>query len=296
MTLTKRLLVRDSIEKLGNDIDSLSQIFFRELFRIDMNLKRVFPGNVVFLNRKFANMMATFKNTKYLEKISASIEKMGQRHLLNYGVQIDYFEPAQLALLKALKTYFGDDFSSELEDAWISVYWETADIMKRAMQEADRRLSRRAAYDEICYDLELLREVGGEPGIRRVHQRFYDVMFDEPWLGQFFYGKSKEALINKQTHFMTAAFGGENKYSGDTPAFVHMHMFITDEMSDLRQKILRQAILDEGFSESVAERWLKVDDSFRESIVKGSVDECVMKCRGQIPVVAKKPLSYKPKW
>lgn len=289
----KRQLVKESIERIGNDIDEVSQLFFRELFKIDMRLKRVFPGNVVFLNRKFSNMFASFKNTKHLEKIIPSIEKMGERHLLRYGVQVEHFDPAQKALIAALRNYFGDAFSAELEDAWNSVFEETAAIMKRAMKEEDRRESKRPEYDEVGYDMQLYAEVSGEQGIRRVHQRFYDVMFDEPWLGQFFYGKSKEALINKQTQFMVAAFGGPNHYIGDTPAFVHMHMFITDEMSDLRQQILRQAILDEEFSESVAERWLKVDDAFRESIVKLSVDECVMKCRGQIPVVAKKPLSYK---
>jgi len=114
-------------------------------------------------------------------------------------------------------------------------------------------------------------------------------MFDHPWLEQFFYGKSKEALIRKQTQFMVAAFGGENHYRGDTPAFIHMHMYITDEIADVRQEILKQAILDEGLSEDIAQRWLKVDGSFRRGIVKKSVDECVLKCFGQMPVVAKKP-------
>jgi hypothetical protein len=138
----------------------------------------------------------------------------------------------------------------------------------------------------------LLNAVQGAEGIRKVHQRFYDVLFDEPWLGKFFYGKAKDVLVDKQTQFMVAAFGGESLYKGDTPAFVHMHMYITDEMSDLRQQILRQAIIAEGHSGSIADRWLKVDDSFRASIVKTSVDECVLKCVGQMPVVAQKPANY----
>lgn len=191
MSVAKRLLVKDSIEKIGNDIDEVSLLFFRELFKIDIRLKRVFPGNVVFLNRKFSNMFATFKNTKHLEKIIPSIEKMGERHLLKYGVQIEYFDPAKQALLAALKNYFGDAFDAELEEAWGSVFDETAEIMKRAMLETDRRESKRPDYDESGYDRKLFSDVNGEEGIRRVHRRFYDVMFDEPWLGQFFYGKSK---------------------------------------------------------------------------------------------------------
>lgn len=297
MSNKQRLLVQKNIESLGDSINTLSQIFYRELFHLDIKLKSVFHGNVIFLNRKFSNMLGTFKNIEHLEKISASVGKMGERHLIKYSAKVEHFGIMQKALLLALKDYFGASFTNELENAWIHVFQEVSDIMKRAMDEVGQQLIKQPDegnidYDVKGYDANLLSEVKGEEGVFKVHQRFYDVMFDEPWLGKFFYGKSKESLIIKQTQFMVAAFGGVNNYMGDTPAFVHMHMYVTDEMSDIRQKILKQAILNEGFSDSVAERWLKVDDSFRESIVKTSIDECVMKCQGQMPVKANKPLYY----
>lgn len=107
--------------------------------------------------------------------------------------------------------------------------------------------------------------------------------------GYFFGGKHRDVLREKQTQFMVAAFGGPNRYVGDTPAFVHMHMYIAEDMSDLRERMLRQEILDEGLGEQIADRWLKVDRAFRHGIVKKSVDECVMKCPGQRPIVARKP-------
>ena len=88
---------------------------------------------------------------------------------------------------------------------------------------------------------------------------------------------------------MVGAFGGPNAYMGDTPAFVHMHMYITDEMADLREEILKKTILDEGLDEPIADRWLEVDNAFREGIVKKSIDACVMKCPGQVPLTAIKP-------
>jgi truncated hemoglobin YjbI len=135
------------------------------------------------------------------------------------------------------------------------------------MASAERRAEARPLYDESTYDPDLLAEIGGEEGAYRVHERFYEVMFNHPWLGQFFFGKSEEVLVRKQTQFMVAAFNGPNRYTGDTPAFVHMHMFITDGMADLREQILRQAI------------------------VKKTIDECVLKCVGQVPVTADKPLN-----
>lgn len=288
---SQRLLVKNCIDDIADSREALSRLFFRELFRLDINLKKVLPGNTVFLNRKFFNMLAALQNVKYLENIAESVVKLGERHLLRYGAQIGHFDTLKQALLAALGEHLGDRFTPELQAAWNGVFDEVAAVMKQAMTAAERRAETRPLYDESTYDPDLLAEIGGEEGVYRVHERFYEVMFNHPWLGQFFFGKSEEVLIRKQTQFMVAAFNGPNRYTGDTPAFVHMHMFITDEMADLREQILRQAILDEGLSASVADRWLKVDQSFRPAIVKKSIDECVLKCVGQVPVTAEKPLN-----
>ncbi len=294
MTTTSRLLVKNSIDALGNEAkEKLSRLFYRELFHIDINFKKIFPGNIVFLNRKFFNMLASLQNAKHLESISDSVGKLGERHILKYGAQIEHFATMRQALLSALKIHLGEGFTPELKSAWNDVFDEVANVMSQAMKSVDRREIRREIRDDSAYDTGLYEEIGGQETVTRVHQRFYDVMFDHPWLGQFFFGKSKPSLILKQTLFMVAAFNGPNNYTGDTPAFVHMHMFITDEMADLRERILRKAILDEGLSESIADRWVKVDQSFRQGIVKKSIDECVLKCRGQIPVTATKPYGYK---
>lgn len=289
MKIANRLLVKNCIDEIAGGKEELSRLFYRELFHLDINFKKVFPGNIVFLNRKFFNMLAALQNVKYLENIAESVVKLGERHLIKYGAQIEFFDTVKQALLSALEHYLGDRFTPDLKEAWNEVFDDVAGIMKQAMAKIDRRQEPRATYDDSSYDPNLLQEIGGEEAVFRVHQRFYDVMFEHPWLGQFFFGKSKPVLITKQTQFMVAAFNGPNQYTGDTPAFIHMHMFITDEMADLREKILKQAILDEGLSSSIADRWLKVDESFRPGIVKKSIDECVLKCVGQFPVKARKP-------
>ncbi|MGR8935888.1 MAG: globin domain-containing protein [Gammaproteobacteria bacterium] len=293
MNIANRLLVKNCIEAMEQDGEKLSRLFYRELFHLDIRLKTVFPGNVVFLNRKFFNMLATLKNVKHLESISETITKMGERHIVRYGVQTEHFATLKQALLLALAAHLGPRFTPELQEAWREVVDEVSAIMIQAMNNIDRRQQHLANHAEKDDDALLLEEIGGEETVAQIHRRFYDILFDHPWLGQFFYGKSKAALIKKQTRFMVAAFGGPNHYSGDTPAFVHMHMFITDEMADLRERILKQCILAEGLSEEVANRWLKVDQSFRPGIVKQSIDECVLKCPGQFPVTAKKPAYLK---
>jgi hemoglobin len=290
MKTENRMLVKACVEKIGSDSDKVSQLFYKHLFQLDMQLKTVFSGNVAFLNRKFTNMLATFKNIKHLETISDSVVKMGERHA-QYGTLLEHFPTVKQALLSALADYFGEKFTAVLKNAWSDVFDDVAQLMKQGLAAAPENVNPIAAKTDT--EDNLYAQIGGEEIILRVHKRFYDVMFDEPWLEKFFFGKSKEALILKQTQFMVAAFNGANHYRGDTPAFVHMHMFITEEMLDVRERILREAILAEGISAELTERWLSVDRSFRAAIVKHSVDECVMKCKGQLPIVAKKPLGYK---
>ena len=297
MKIKNRLIVKECIDDLSADMENLSPLFYKALFHLDIQLKTVFSGNVVFLNRKFANMLATLKNIKHLENISDSISKMGQRHILQYGAEIKHFPIMKQALLIALKEFLGKNYNKALEEAWSSVFDEVACIMEQAMRSIDYNTQKTAAPNKIVtHDPNLLSEIGGENIVFKVHQRFYDVMFDEPWLEIFFLGKSKAALIKKQTQFMVTAFNGPNNYKGDTPAFVHMHLFITDEMADLRERILKNSIIAEGLSESIAKKWLNIDHSFRAAIVKKSIDECVLKCQGQIPITAKKPDNYKPEF
>lgn len=294
MSLENRLLVKACIEKINPRIEEVSRLFYKALFQLDYQMESVFPGNVVFLNRKFINMMATFKNVKHLESIQDSIAKMGQRHAAHYGVKIQHFPILKRALEIALANYLKQDYTHALQQAWSDVFDEVAGIMQQAMAQVETTHIAPIKHDASGYDSQLLAEIGGTAVVFAVHQRFYDRLFVEPWLETFFFGKSKAALIEKQTHFMVAAFGGENHYNGDTPAFVHMHMFITEEMADVRETILRAAILEQGLSASIAARWLKVDRAFRPAIVKQALDECVLKCPGQFPVVAKKPVDYQP--
>ena len=295
MKIKNRLIVKKCIDDLSSDMETLSPLFYKALFHLDIQLKTVFSGNVVFLNRKFANMLATLKNVKHLENISDSISKMGQRHILQYGAEIKHFPLMKQALLIALKEFLGKNYNENLEKAWSSVFDEVAQIMAQAIRSIESNSEKTIQKNKIiAHDLNLLSEIGGADIVFKVHQNFYDVMFNEPWLETFFLGKSKEALIKKQTQFMVAAFNGPNNYKGDTPAFVHMHMYITDEMADLRERILKASILAEGLSESIAEKWLTIDHSFRAAIVKKSIDECVLKCQGQVPITAKKPDDYKP--
>ncbi len=110
--------------------------------------------------------------------------------------------------------------------------------------------------------------------IRDVNQAFYDKVYDHEWLSMFFQAVTKEHIINQQTDFITAALGGPKNYSGRLPYNAHPHMFITDEVFDLRSSLLTEALDEAGAPVELKEAWLRIDSSFRHVIVKQSIDQC----------------------
>ncbi len=292
MSVKNRQRVASCIEDIGTDINQVSQNFYRHLLQDNPALSRIFSGNTAALNRKFFNMLAALKNVKHLEKIEVSIHQLGERHGQRYAVLSEHFAPTKKALMTALEGHLGDGFTAELRQAWDEVFDEVADLMKAAISRTRHADTDESSPSLTGYDGDLLQAIGGEDVVLRIHRRFYDAIFDEPWLGKFFRGKHETTLARKQTEFMVAALGGENRYRGDTPAFVHMHMLITQEQLEAREVILRNAICEEGLSEEIVERWIKVDRGFWSGLVKASEEECILKCFGQYPVVAKKPDGY----
>ena len=282
-------LIRASLAALEARPAEAADVFYRRLFSRLPDLSDLFRNDETVMRGKFANMLAVFGNAKDLDKLAPALAAMGARHG-TYGVRPEYFEPMGEALLVALAEIVGKDFTPDVEFAWRLAYAEVAGHLKQNLGESTAPAA--PAIAETGTQESLLERIGGVETLERVHRRFYREIFDDDWLGRFFWGKDLESLVKKQTDFMHACLGGPNNYRGETPAIAHMHMFITDEIFDLRQAMLRRAVKAEGLPAEVVDAWLQADAVFRPAIVKQSVDECVMRCIGQIPVVAKKPEGY----
>ena len=287
MNKENRALVRESIEGMENNINDISQSFYRELLLTHPGFSSIFSGNVEALNTKFFNMVAVFKNVKHLESISASVEEIGKRHFIQYAVKPSHLKLIKPVLMQVLKKHLGNRFETRVHDAWVSVFDEVADIFLKSAPSASCRDVDSSPRPGRVLDVDLLEKIGGRDVIFSIHTEFYRKIFEHPLLGQFFRGKHEDVLARKQTDFMVAAFGGENRYAGDTPAFVHMHMYITQEQLVLREALLRESIENAGVDKHAIDCWLDIDRRFWPGIAKKSLDECVLKCQGQVPIVAK---------
>lgn len=118
-------------------------------------------------------------------------------------------------------------------------------------------------------------QLGGRATIEKVHKIFYDKVYAHPWLKQFFAASPREHQESQQNDFMVSIMGGDPAaYSGRIPRDAHPHLFITDEIFDIRHRLLADAMAEAGVPDGLASLWLRRDEGFRKVLVKKSIDEC----------------------
>lgn len=114
--------------------------------------------------------------------------------------------------------------------------------------------------------------VGGRPTLDRVHKRFYDKVFEHPWMGQYFAHVEQEVIEMLQSDFMTGQFDGGQVFCGRPPARAHMHLAITAELFDLRHELLKESLIEEDVSEEHRAYWLEADMKFKPMMVRARED------------------------
>ena len=120
----------------------------------------------------------------------------------------------------------------------------------------------------------LFDRVGGYPTVKKVHKIFYDKIYADSWIGQFFKEVKQEVIEDQQTDFMVHAMGGPDKYNGAFPVSAHRHMNITIELFEYRHEMLKQSLKEAGLSTDLIESWLKIDGAFKKGIVKKNISDC----------------------
>jgi hemoglobin len=137
--------------------------------------------------------------------------------------------------------------------------------------------------------MSLLEMLGGKALIERVVKRFYDKVYADPWLSQYFVEVPRTHIEKQQLNFIVAALGGPDEYHGRPPSLAHPHMMITEELFTLRQKYMAEALDEAGAGRDLSARWLKIEGSFRGRIVKQSPADCEKRHREDQILDFKKP-------
>ena len=117
-------------------------------------------------------------------------------------------------------------------------------------------------------------DLGGKKKLQQIAKIFYDKIYEHPWIGKFFMDIDQETIESQQVNFMMGNLGGPKLYSGRLPEAAHKNMYITEELFKLREKLLIEAFDEAHACEELRARWLKIDNAFKQSIIKLSVNDC----------------------
>ncbi len=117
--------------------------------------------------------------------------------------------------------------------------------------------------DQELYDLVL-----------NVNKAFYDQVYEHEWLKPVFKNIKQEIIETQQTDFIVGALGGPKRYGGRNPQDAHPHIYVDEDMWQLREDMLVKAFEKVNAPAWIRERWLKIDNAFKQAIIKKSPDEC----------------------
>jgi hemoglobin-like flavoprotein len=125
-------LVQQSWKQVQNVSEAAAAMFYARLFAIAPSLRPMFRGDMKEQGRKLMSMIAfAVGNLHRLETIVPGVQALGRRHA-GYGVRDEHYDTVASALLWTLEQGLGEDFTSEVKQAWVSAYTVLANTMKDA--------------------------------------------------------------------------------------------------------------------------------------------------------------------
>jgi hemoglobin-like flavoprotein len=130
---TQIQLVQTTWKKLLPIQNEAARLFYDKLFALDPSAQALFKsGDLREQGRKLTAMITTAVNgLNRLDTIVPAVRELGRRHA-GYGVTDAHYHTVGTALIWTLEQGLGDDFTPEVQAAWVDVYTLLADTMKQA--------------------------------------------------------------------------------------------------------------------------------------------------------------------
>ena len=129
-------LVQESFAMVEPIAEQAADLFYGKLFELEPTLRGLFPEDLAEQKRK---LMTTLKvAVSSLDKpdtLVPVVQDLGRRHK-SYGVKDENYDTVASALLWTLEQGLGEQFTPDVEEAWIAVYGVLSSTMKAAAAKA----------------------------------------------------------------------------------------------------------------------------------------------------------------
>jgi hemoglobin-like flavoprotein len=141
MTPEQVLLIQASFAKVLPIADTAAALFYGRLFELDPSLRPLFQGDMREQGRKLMTMLRVVVNGLHrLDQLAPAVQELGRRHAA-YGVAGEHYDTVAAALLWTLRQGLGDDWTPNVEAAWVVTYTLLADTMKAAAAASPKALA-----------------------------------------------------------------------------------------------------------------------------------------------------------
>lgn len=128
---------------------------------------------------------------------------------------------------------------------------------------------------ERCPTPSLFDELGGEPVLRAIVERFVQRIFDDPMIGFFFRKANRRRVADKEYELAAQHLGSGGEYTGRPLRQAHAPHPIMGGQFDRRLTILRETLLEAGAPASVIEHWLAYTESQRALVTRDAHGQCM---------------------
>jgi len=136
LTDTHKHLVQETFASILPIADDVAIVFYKRLFELDPALRRLFGADMTEQRKKLMQMLgAAVMGLNRLEQLVPVVEELGRRHA-HYGVKDAHYSTVGEALLTTLALALGESFTSEVREAWATVYSFVTLTMRKAAREA----------------------------------------------------------------------------------------------------------------------------------------------------------------
>src|SRR5262245_60109878 len=123
-------------------------------------------------------------------------------------------------------------------------------------------------------DRTLFEELGGEPRLRAIIDRFVDRNFEDPMIGFFFEGVSRERLKQKEYEFAAQHLGAPIAYTGRPIAEAHGRHPIMGGQFMRRLQILKETLSEFDVPPRVRDHWLAHTEALRPLVTRDQQSRC----------------------
>ncbi|WP_435818333.1 globin domain-containing protein [Amycolatopsis keratiniphila] len=125
-------LIRESFAAVETKSEELSQYFYGALFAVSPDARALFPINMATQrNRLLRALVYVVQMVDRPDELATFLGQLGRDHR-KFDVLGRHYDAVGVALIAALKRFLKDDWTPEVEDAWVTAYG----VISKSMREA----------------------------------------------------------------------------------------------------------------------------------------------------------------